>query len=42
MMHGLNVVKDNYPDGVCPDCGTSIPDNAVGGTECKNCGHVFH
>lgn len=38
----MSVIKDNYPDGVCPDCRTLIPDYAVDGTECKNCGHVFH
>lgn len=38
----MNVIKDNYPEGVCPDCRTLIPDDAVDGTECKNCGHIFH
>jgi hypothetical protein len=35
-------IKDSYPDGKCPDCGESIPDNIVGGDKCSNCGHVFH
>jgi ribosomal protein S27AE len=36
-------VKDCYPEGVCPDCGTDIPDDTVEGEECENgnCGHVF-
>lgn len=38
----MSTTKDNYPEGVCPDCKTLIPDDAVDGTECKNCGHVFH
>lgn len=38
----MNTVKDNYPDGKCPDCGTLIPDGTVDGAECKNCGHVFY
>lgn len=41
-MINMNAVKNNYPDGVCPDCGTLIPDDAVDSAECKNCGHVFH
>lgn len=34
-------VKDEYPDGVCPDCGENIPDDAQEGEQCGNCGHVF-
>lgn len=34
-------IKDHYPEGECPDCGEPIPDDAVAGTECENCGHVF-
>ena len=34
-------VKSCYEDGVCPDCGEDIPDDAVEGQECENCGHVF-
>lgn len=41
-MINMNTIKDNYPDGICPDCKTLIPDDAVDGIECKNCGHVFH
>ena len=41
-MINMNTIKDNYPEGVCPECKTWIPDDAVDGTECKNCGHVFH
>ncbi len=41
-MINMITIKDNYPEGVCPDCKALIPDDAVDGTECKNCGHVFH
>lgn len=41
-MINMDAIKDNYPEGICPDCGTLIPDDSVDGTECKNCGHVFH
>jgi hypothetical protein len=34
-------VKDFYPDCLCPDCQDDIPDDAVEGEECLNCGHVF-
>lgn len=37
----LPKVKDDYPDGECPDCGESIPDAAWKGDACENCGHVF-
>lgn len=37
-----NKVKDNYPDGICPDCKEPIPDNTVSGQKCGNCDHVFH
>jgi rubredoxin len=35
-------VRDLYPDRDCPDCGYPIPKDAVDGSECINCGHVFH
>jgi len=35
-------IQDSYPNGACPDCGESIPENAEDGDECKNCEHVFH
>jgi len=34
-------IKDNYPNGECPDCNEPIPDNIAEGQECFNCGHVF-
>lgn len=34
-------IKDGYDDGVCPDCQEEIPDDAVEGEECSNCGHVW-
>lgn len=37
-----NVIKDNYPGGVCPDCGELIPDDCLVGQACENCGHVFY
>jgi hypothetical protein len=33
-------VADEY-DGICPDCQEDIPDDAVEGDECADCGHVF-
>lgn len=36
------MIKDNYPDGICPDCSLDIPSNAVDGSECVNCGHIFY
>jgi len=35
-------VKGNYEDGVCPDCGESIPRDATEGEECAHCGFVFN
>lgn len=35
------VIKDNYDNGECPDCGEEIPDDALSGEECSNCGHVW-
>lgn len=37
-----NKVRENYPNGTCPDCGYAIPDDAFNGYECKICGHVFY
>jgi hypothetical protein len=37
----MNKVKDSYPDGSCPDCFETIPDDVVEGDDCVNCGHVF-
>ena len=37
----MNPIKASYPDGVCPDCGTDIPDNVVSGQACIECEHVF-
>lgn len=36
-----DLVKKCYPDGICPDCADPIPDEAVEGDECVNCGHIF-
>ena len=30
-----------YELGACPDCGDPIPEDAVEGEACANCGHVF-
>ena len=37
----INNVKDQYEDGVCPDCGEDIPEDSVFEAACDNCGHVF-
>lgn len=34
-------VKEEYEDGVCPDCGEEIPEEATEGESCSNCEHVF-
>ena len=34
-------IRDQYPNGECPDCGENIPYNAEYGDECENCGHVW-
>ena len=34
-------IKNDYPDGVCPDCAEPIPADAEEGSECGNCGHIF-
>jgi len=36
-----NAVKAAYPGGVCPDCGTDIPDDVADGDSCENCDHTF-
>ena len=40
-MHEEDGIRDEYPDGLCPDCDTPIPEDAVEGDQCENCGHVF-
>lgn len=39
---GTTPIQEQYDDGACPDCGLAIPDNAVEGSACANCGHVFN
>lgn len=34
-------VSGFYEDGLCPDCGYSIPEDVVINDSCENCGHVF-
>jgi hypothetical protein len=38
----MNIIKDSYENGECPDCGKDIPDDVSGGDGCSNCGHVFY
>lgn len=38
----INHVKDQYEDGVCPDCGQDIPVDSVLEAACENCGHIFN
>jgi len=35
-------IKNNYPNGECPDCYENIPDDVSHGDGCSNCGHVFY
>jgi hypothetical protein len=37
----IEPVSQNYLCGDCPDCGNPIPESAVHGDACDNCGHVF-
>lgn len=37
-----SAVKDSYEDGLCPDCGADIPNDAEDGDCCENCPHVLH
>ncbi|MCK9462610.1 MAG: hypothetical protein M0R80_23575 [Proteobacteria bacterium] len=37
-----HLVKDDYEDGVCGDCQEPIPDDAMYGEACVNCGHVWN
>jgi len=37
----LTELQQSYVDAQCPDCGEDIPADAVDGSECSNCGHVF-
>jgi hypothetical protein len=34
-------LQDAYDGGTCPDCGEGIPDSALPGHGCSNCGYVF-
>ena len=38
----MNIIKDSYENGECPDCGKNIPDDVSGGDGCSNCGHAFY
>jgi hypothetical protein len=37
-----NSVKESYPKGACPDCGTDIPHDAPEGWNCPNCNHACY
>ena len=37
----LTALQESYPYAECPDCGEGIQDDAVDGSSCSNCGHVF-
>ena len=34
-------IQMSYMGERCPDCETPIPDTAIEGSECLNCGHTF-
>jgi hypothetical protein len=36
------LIRDNYIDRECPDCGETISVDMVSGGECCNCGHIFY
>ena len=37
----MSELQRAYEDGICPDCFEDIPDDAVDGSACSNCGHIF-
>ena len=37
-----HLVKADYEDGNCPDCGEPIPDDTMYGEACVNCSHVWN
>jgi hypothetical protein len=38
----MNIVKDSYDGGACPDCIENIPIDVSSGDVCRNCGHIFY
>jgi len=38
----MSKVKDEYDNGLCPDCQEDIPENAQHEENCVNCGHVWN
>lgn len=38
----LTEIQSQYENAECPECGEPIPDTAVDGSECVNCGYVFY
>jgi hypothetical protein len=38
----MNLIKDSYENGECPDCGEDIPNDVSNGDGCSNCSHVFY
>jgi hypothetical protein len=37
----MGSMRPYYENGVCPDCHQRIPADAVDGSACENCDHVF-
>jgi len=37
----MSKLTEAYEDGRCPDCCEDIPEDAIDGSNCLNCGHVF-
>jgi len=35
-------VRQDYANTLCPDCNEPIPDDALIGEACNNCGHVWN
>ena len=38
----MNIIKNSYDGGACPDCGLTIEDDVKTGDGCYNCGHAFY
>jgi hypothetical protein len=37
-----DLVRNEYDKGECPDCQEPIPESALHGESCENCGHIWN
>lgn len=38
----MQLIRDYFEDGICPDCGSQIPDYMQNGEHCHCCGYIFN